>query len=298
MEPVAGDPDAQTVIEPHEDIPANLERATMRMQFPPSYVIVGVYRLLNDPQLRKPTWDKCKHATRRGLIVGFAWAALTFGIQKKFIEVFLTNSPRITGLSNDTMFGFRLPFSVQTYAAVLMLGSQVTYIMRFFLARNINIARERAWNYTVISRGKGPGFWHAYVEESEGPASVEPKRGNILHKMMGTSFGRFFVKRVIFLPFNLYPFVGIAVTAWFKALGTARYLHKPYFESKKMTKEQIQTFVERHKWDYRAFGFAAALLEGVPIIGLLFTVSNRVGAAMWAHDLEKRQHFIEERKQK
>lgn len=31
------------------------------------------------------------------------------------------------------------------------------------------------------------------------------------------------------------------------------------------------------------FGFAAALLEGLPIIGLVFTISNRIGAAMWAH---------------
>ena len=34
-----------------------------------------------------------------------------------------------------------------------------------------------------------------------------------------------------------------------------------------------------------AFGFAAALLEGLPIVGLIFTVSNRIGAAMWAHGM-------------
>ena len=59
-----------------------------------------------------------------------------------------------------------------------------------------------------------------------------------------------------------------------------------------------------------AFGFTAALLEGLPLVGLIFTVSNRIGAAMWAHgergnihllpsrlkawlpDLEKRQHYV------
>ena len=62
--------------------------------------------------------------------------------------------------------------------------------------------------------------------------------------------------------------------------------------------------MEERKWDYRStfsfnvdfvmqcisvltaalvFGFAAALLEGLPVIGLLFTLSNRIGAAMWAH---------------
>ncbi len=96
-----------------------------------------------------------------------------------------------------------------------------------------------------------------------------------------------------------------------------------------MTDDQIAVFMEERKWHYRgeiaahhfgstsftltplsllAFGFAAALLESLPIVGLVFTVSNRVGAAMWAHgkpvlrfqipvipkrpppDLEKRQH--------
>lgn len=35
---------------------------------------------------------------------------------------------------------------------------------------------------------------------------------------------------------------------------------------------------------------AASALESLPIIGLGFSVSNRIGAAMWAFDLEKRQH--------
>lgn len=41
--------------------------------------------------------------------------------------------------------------------------------------------------------------------------------------------------------------------------------------------------------EFRAFGFAAALLERLPIIGIVFSISNRIGAAMWAHDLEKQQ---------
>jgi hypothetical protein len=70
-----------------------------------------------------------------------------------------------------------------------------------------------------------------------------------------------------------------------------------------MTPHEVAVFIEERKWDYRCklllhfidthisltdvffsvFGFAAALLEEIPIIGLIFTISNRVGAAMWAH---------------
>jgi hypothetical protein len=38
-----------------------------------------------------------------------------------------------------------------------------------------------------------------------------------------------------------------------------------------------------HHQHHPVFGFTAALPESLPIIGLAFTISNRVGAAMWAH---------------
>lgn len=58
-------------------VPENLTRATLRLQFPPTYVIVGVYRLFSDKSLYIPAWDKCKHATQRGAIVGVIWVRFT-----------------------------------------------------------------------------------------------------------------------------------------------------------------------------------------------------------------------------
>jgi hypothetical protein len=40
-------------------------------------------------------------------------------------------------------------------------------------------------------------------------------------------------------------------------------------------------------WCIAVFGFAAALLETLPFIGLIFSISNQVGAAMWAHGMSK-----------
>ncbi|KAF9265202.1 hypothetical protein L218DRAFT_898816 [Marasmius fiardii PR-910] len=278
-----------------EPVPDNLVRATNRLHFPPSYVVVGVYRLCTDKTLYVPTWQKCKHGTVRGAVVGAAWTFFTFGIQKKFIEIFLSNSPRVIGLSNDTMFGYKVPFTVQTYATILTLSTQITFILRFFLSRNIRIARDRVWDQTLFSRGKGPDFWKPYVEEWDNPPSVQVKE-SWAEKLLGGWFGLFVVKKVLLAPLALYPFVGIVISAWFKGLGTAQVLHRRYFEAKKMNREQIFVFMEERKWDYRTFGFTAALFESIPIIGLFFTVSNRIGAAMWAHDLEKRQHYVASKK--
>ena len=70
-----------------------------------------------------------------------------------------------------------------------------------------------------------------------------------------------------------------------------------------MTPKEIDIFIEERKWDYRgiiysfisvgsslltrfiAFGFVASLLERLPFVGLLFSITNQVGAAMWAHGM-------------
>lgn len=46
-----------------------------RMEFPPLYVVVGVYRLFTDKNLYVPVWQKCKHGAVRGAVVGLAWVS-------------------------------------------------------------------------------------------------------------------------------------------------------------------------------------------------------------------------------
>lgn len=178
-------------------------------------------------------------------------------------------------------------------AALFAVGGQLNLILNFFLRRNISIAKQRVWDQTVASRGKGPSFWKPYVEERDQPPVITKPGWDAW--LSGTA-ARIVIRKVLLYPIQIYPFVGIFVSASLKALGTGSYLHKPYFEAKGMTKPQVAIFVEERKWHYRAFGFCAALLEDLPIIGVFFSVSNRIGAAMWAHDLEKHQHIVARQK--
>lgn len=63
--------------------------------------------------------------------------------------------------------------------AILLVGSQVTGIISFFVARNIRVARQRVWDQTVASRGKGPDFWQPYVEEWDSPPVVNERPGRL-----------------------------------------------------------------------------------------------------------------------
>lgn len=68
-------PEPAQGIDPADLGPPEFERAARRLSFPPSYVVVGIYRLINDKSLLKPAWDKCRHGTKRGLTVGFVWVS-------------------------------------------------------------------------------------------------------------------------------------------------------------------------------------------------------------------------------
>lgn len=79
------------------------------------------------------------------------------------------------------------------------MGSQITFILQFFLKRNIRIARDRAWDQTVASRGKGSDFWQPYVEEWQNPPLLDlsSKAHLFVNKWLG-GFGLFVVKRSTF----------------------------------------------------------------------------------------------------
>ena len=57
----------------NENIPGSLQHAALRLEFSPSYIIVGAYRLLSDRSLLVPIWQKCRNGFVRGVAVGGVW---------------------------------------------------------------------------------------------------------------------------------------------------------------------------------------------------------------------------------
>jgi hypothetical protein len=130
-------------------------------------------------------------------------------------------------------------------ATIVSLATQITAIMSFFLARNLRIARERAWDQTVASRGKGTEFWQPYVEEWTNPPQVDERWAG-MEGVKGRAM-TFALKKGIFccsclnilitdrvipfevllFPVHAVPIFGLFISAWFKSYDTARYLHRP-----------------------------------------------------------------------
>lgn len=83
--------------------------------------------------------------------------------------------------------------SVTTWATLVSLSSQMGGIVEFFLSKNIRIARDRAWDLTIASRGKNRDFWGPYIEEWQKPPKVNETSG--LEKIFGKWWARLLFRR-------------------------------------------------------------------------------------------------------
>lgn len=197
--------------------------------------------------------------------------------------------------------------------------SQCSSIIEFWLRRRLKECRNQAYLSTVKSRGKSSDWWTLYFEEWEEPpyekSRKNMKKAPIYQRLAGPIFRKFILKALLlpldFIPCKCsslvapalglvlillstsllpLPVLSLLVSAYLRSLSLSHQLHIPLFASKRMTPAQISIWMTERQFSYYLFGFTAALLESIPLLGLFFSVSNRVGAAMYAHDLEKRQH--------
>ena len=80
-------------------------------------------------------------------------------------------------------------------------------ILKFFISRNLRIAKERAWEQTVKSRGKGPEFWGPYIEEWQMPPQIN-ERGHRWYKWISNGFSRYIIRRgssfLVYIGIGLY----------------------------------------------------------------------------------------------
>ncbi|PWN44972.1 hypothetical protein IE81DRAFT_298049 [Ceraceosorus guamensis] len=287
------------------------------LNMPPAYCMVGAYRLAHDPLLWKPMWSRTSQAAKRAGAVAAGWAVVTWPVQRLFVSWFMKGSASVTGMasmyestistadrldgSNDSsLLGFGMP-SLTTFAAMMFVLGQCNTIMEFWLRRKLRECRNEAYAATVRSRGKGDDWWTPYFEEwAEPPLAKAEKNAKkqAIYMRLASPLIRIFVLKVVLLPLDFIPFMGLIASSVIRSLSMGRQLHSPLFAHKRMTPLQVELWVTERQFEYRLFGLTAALLESVPVVGLAFSISNRVGAAMYAFDLEKRQQSFRSGKRK
>ncbi|GAA6060717.1 hypothetical protein JCM10212_003338 [Sporobolomyces blumeae] len=260
------------------------------LPFAPAYCIVGAYRLCTDPHLYNPIWQRSQKSLKRALVLCVPLALVSFPLTRLYTTYVLSRSPLSPKNIHDAaLFGV----SPVTYTTWMLVLGQVTMLVEWMLSRELKKSRAEVYDQTVKSRGKPDDFWQPYHEEWKVPplerASRSSERQSFYQKL-STPLFRIIVLRVLLTPLSFVPGLSLCVMSSIRSLTLARSLHKPYFAAKKMSPYQVDLWVVERQKEYRMFGFVASLMERIPLVGIVFSISNRIGSAMWAFDLEKRQH--------
>ncbi|KAJ3384748.1 hypothetical protein HDU92_003434 [Lobulomyces angularis] len=92
---------------------------------------------------------------------------------------------------------------------------------------------------------------------------------------------------LVVLPLQLIPIVGqillVVGVSYFVAWGA----HLHWFDTYGLTWKESKDYILNDWAQYLAYGWVGGILEAIPLFGLFFMITNRIGAALWAVELEK-----------
>ncbi|KAF9104416.1 hypothetical protein BGX27_010106 [Mortierella sp. AM989] len=101
---------------------------------------------------------------------------------------------------------------------------------------------------------------------------------------------------LVTLPLNFLPVIGQIVFCYINGKARVPDIHAKYFDLKGMTDDERKDWIKKRQNHYTTFGFMCQVLELVPVLGIFFSFTNTIGAALWAIDLEQDQDVLRNKK--
>ncbi|KAF9356800.1 hypothetical protein BGX26_004714 [Mortierella sp. AD094] len=98
------------------------------------------------------------------------------------------------------------------------------------------------------------------------------------------------------LPLNFFPLAGQVAFCYINGRARVPDIHRKYFDLKGMTDNERKDWIKKREHHYVAFGFVCQALELVPVLGIFFSFTNTIAAALWAIDLEQDQDALRNKK--
>lgn len=150
---------------------------------PLSTCTVGAYRLLTDPQLYLPIWQRSRKSLQRALLLAVPYSLVALPLTRLYVTFILSRSPLSPRNIHDAAL---LGVSPVRYTTWMLLLGQVSMLVEWLLSRQLRKSRDEVYEATVRSRGKGalsslwarfirlltstfafaaPDFWQPYTEE-------------------------------------------------------------------------------------------------------------------------------------
>lgn len=113
---------------------------------------VGAYRLLTDPTLHLPIWQRSKKTLKRCAIAFIPYCLIAYPLTRLYVTLILARSPFSPSNVEDAAW---LGVSVVKYTTLVLVLGQVSMALEWALSRELKKAKKEVYEMTVRSRGKG-----------------------------------------------------------------------------------------------------------------------------------------------
>ncbi|CCM01358.1 uncharacterized protein FIBRA_03408 [Fibroporia radiculosa] len=178
--------------------------------------------------------------------------------------------------------------------ALFLVGAESALVVAFF-ARPLflDLALSHVFDATLRARGQGE---LVKTGKTRTPSAARGAASNVesaLVKPLQALSRDGLVRYLVTLPLNFVPIAGTVLFVMYNGYRGGPSWHSRYFQLKGFSKNQRAAFVRRKQGEYAAFGTVTLLCTFIPFVGLLFSFTNTVGAAMWAAHLEAQANLID-----
>ncbi|KAI0352141.1 hypothetical protein OH77DRAFT_1409883 [Trametes cingulata] len=223
-------------------------------------------------------------SVRQALLKSLLSSALVFAVL-----AFFTYLPQLALLA-------LLTGPLAPLVALLLVGAE-SLLLLSFLARPLFLepALSHVFDATLHAAGQAQLVRDGRTRAQAQSASQSVAKGvqGALVKPLQALSKDGIVRYVLTLPLNLVPAVGTVLFLLYNGHNSGPGWHARYFQLKGFSKGQRAAFVENRRAEYTAFGMATLLFNFIPLVGLLFSFTNTVGAALWAAQLEAQANLID-----
>ncbi|KAI1979041.1 hypothetical protein LOZ53_004785 [Ophidiomyces ophidiicola] len=179
--------------------------------------------------------------------------------------------------------------------AFLVLGEGAAIVALLFEAFFVDETQVDVFDSVFIEKGNQDLVGETRLLHPEAADPVQ-MLGKLSMKAVYAPFSlRQIVEFIALLPLNLIPAIGTPLFLVLTGYRAGPFHHWRYFQLRDFSKADRKEFVERRQLRYTMFGTVALLLQLIPFFSMFFLLTTAVGSALWAADMERRRHLLDQR---
>lgn len=168
----------------------------------------------------------------------------------------------------------------------LVLGEGAAITALLFEAFFVDETLVDVFDAVLIDRGHVDLVKQARLLNEDAPNPVKMLGNPTVSSVYSPFSLRQIIEFIVFLPFNLIPWVGVPIFLTVTGFRAGPLHHWRYFKLLNLSKNERKLYIKRRQLKYTWFGTTALLLQLVPGLSMFFLLTTAAGSALWVARME------------